>query len=73
MAMDYWRISQVGGAGGSYIIKVAWYWSNLWKDCYTESTSVTHCSDYGVVWNVICKFETSEIKPYLKTCYCSAV
>ncbi|XP_037542095.1 claudin-10 [Nematolebias whitei] len=53
MAMDNWRISQVGGEGGSYIIKVAWYWSNLWKDCYTESTAVTHCRDYTVIWNVV--------------------
>ncbi|KAM4731177.1 claudin-10-like [Anableps anableps] len=52
MAMDYWRISQIGGQGGSFIIKVAWYWSNLWKDCFTDSTAVTNCRDYGVLWSV---------------------
>ncbi|XP_072300706.1 claudin 10-like 2 [Eucyclogobius newberryi] len=52
MAMDYWRISQLGGQGGSNIIKVAWYWSNLWKDCYTDSTAVTNCRDYPVLWSV---------------------
>lgn len=52
MAMDYWRIVQIGGQGGSYIIKVAWYWSNLWKDCYTDSTAVSNCRDYPVLWSV---------------------
>ncbi|XP_018529076.1 claudin-10 [Lates calcarifer] len=52
MAMDYWRISQLGGQGGSFIIKVAWYWSNLWKDCFTDSTAVTNCRDFGVLWAV---------------------
>ena len=52
MAMDFWRISQIGGQGGSWIIKVAWYWSNLWKDCYTDSTAVTNCRDYPVLWSV---------------------
>ncbi|XP_034417829.1 claudin-10 [Cyclopterus lumpus] len=52
MAMDYWRISQLGGQGGSYIIKVAWYWSNLWKDCFTDSTAVTNCRDFPVLWTV---------------------
>ncbi|XP_028290987.1 claudin 10-like 2 [Gouania willdenowi] len=52
MAMDYWRISQIGGQGGSYIIKVAWYWSNLWKDCFTDSTAVTNCRDFPVLWSV---------------------
>ncbi|KAM8749833.1 claudin-10-like [Acanthopagrus schlegelii] len=52
MAMDFWRISQIGGQGGSFIIKVAWYWSNLWKDCFTDSTAVTNCRDFGVLWAV---------------------
>lgn len=52
MAMDNWRISQIGGQGGSNIIKVAWYWSNLWKDCYTDSTAVTNCRDFPVLWSV---------------------
>uniref|UniRef100_A0A3P8P2C2 Claudin n=1 Tax=Astatotilapia calliptera TaxID=8154 RepID=A0A3P8P2C2_ASTCA len=52
MAMDYWRITKLGGQGGSYIIKVAWYWSNLWSDCYTDSAAVTNCREYPVLWNV---------------------
>ncbi|KAM3607498.1 uncharacterized protein V6R79_008844 [Siganus canaliculatus] len=52
MAMDFWRISQLGGQGGSFIIKVAWYWSNLWKDCFTDSTAVTNCRDFPVLWSV---------------------
>ncbi|CAL8268146.1 unnamed protein product [Lota lota] len=52
MAMDFWRISQIGGQGGSFVIKVAWSWSNLWKDCYTDSTAVTNCRDYPVLWSV---------------------
>lgn len=55
MAMDYWRITQIGGQGGSFIIKVAWYWSNLWKDCFTDSTAVTNCRDFPVLWAVTCK------------------
>lgn len=52
IAMDYWRITQLGGQGGSFIIKVAWYWSNLWKDCFTDSTAVTNCRDFPVLWAV---------------------
>uniref|UniRef100_A0A665TEP5 Claudin n=1 Tax=Echeneis naucrates TaxID=173247 RepID=A0A665TEP5_ECHNA len=52
MAMDYWRITQLGGQGGSFIIRVAWYWSNLWKDCFTDSTAVTNCRDFPVLWSV---------------------
>uniref|UniRef100_A0A3P8V2U9 Claudin n=1 Tax=Cynoglossus semilaevis TaxID=244447 RepID=A0A3P8V2U9_CYNSE len=52
MAMDYWRITQIGGQAGSYIIKVAWYWSNLWKDCFTDSTAVSNCRDFAVLWSV---------------------
>ncbi|XP_054642543.1 claudin-10 isoform X1 [Dunckerocampus dactyliophorus] len=52
MAMDFWRITQIGGQGGSFIIKVAWYWSNLWKDCFTDSTAVTNCRDFPVLWSV---------------------
>uniref|UniRef100_A0A3Q3G118 Claudin-10-like n=1 Tax=Labrus bergylta TaxID=56723 RepID=A0A3Q3G118_9LABR len=52
MAMDFWRITQRGGQGGSFIIKVAWYWSNLWKDCFTDSTAVTNCRDFPVLWSV---------------------
>ncbi|XP_018599181.1 claudin-10-like [Scleropages formosus] len=50
MAMNNWRISQIGGLGGQYVIKVGWYWSNLWKDCFVDSTDVTNCRNYGVLW-----------------------
>ncbi|KAG9335555.1 hypothetical protein JZ751_004458 [Albula glossodonta] len=52
MAMDYWRVSQLPGQGGSFIIKVAWYWSNLWKDCFIDSTAVVNCRDFPVLWSV---------------------
>uniref|UniRef100_A0A3Q0SML7 Claudin n=1 Tax=Amphilophus citrinellus TaxID=61819 RepID=A0A3Q0SML7_AMPCI len=52
LAMDYWRVSRIGGQGGSFIIKVAWYWSNLWNDCFTDSTAVTNCREYPVLWNI---------------------
>ncbi|XP_062312657.1 claudin 10-like 2 [Osmerus eperlanus] len=52
MAMDYWRVSQVGGTGGSFIIKVAWFWSNLWKDCFTDSSGISNCRDFPVLWSV---------------------
>ncbi|XP_030643406.1 claudin-10-like [Chanos chanos] len=52
MAMDYWRIVSIGGQGGSWIIKAAWYWSNLWRDCFTDTTAVTNCRDYDVLWSV---------------------
>lgn len=57
MAMDYWRITQIGGQAGSYIIKVAWYWSNLWKDCFTDSTAVSNCRDFAVLWSVTRKLK----------------
>lgn len=52
MAMDYWRITQLGGQAGSFVIKVAWYWSNLWKDCFTDSTATSNCRDFPVLWTV---------------------
>lgn len=52
LAMEHWRITQMGGTGGSYILKVAWYWSSLWQDCYTDSTSITNCKDFPVLWSV---------------------
>ncbi|XP_062861755.1 claudin 10-like 2 [Trichomycterus rosablanca] len=52
MAMDYWRVSYIGGQGGSWIIKAAWYWSTLWRDCYIDSTSVANCRDYDTLWIV---------------------
>uniref|UniRef100_A0A8C8DDY7 Claudin 10e n=1 Tax=Oryzias sinensis TaxID=183150 RepID=A0A8C8DDY7_9TELE len=52
MAMEGWKISAIGGKGGSAIIKVAWYWSSLWRSCFTDSTAVFNCRDFGVLWSV---------------------
>ncbi|XP_061083169.1 claudin-10-like [Conger conger] len=52
MAMEYWKITTIGGLGGSNIIKVAWYWSSLWRACFTDSTAVTNCIDFPVLWSV---------------------
>ncbi|XP_035250172.1 claudin-10 [Anguilla anguilla] len=52
MAMEYWKITAIGGLGGSNIIKVAWYWSSLWRACFTDSTAVTNCIDFPVLWSV---------------------
>ncbi|KAM6945839.1 claudin-10-like [Aplochiton taeniatus] len=52
MAMEGWKISSIGGMGGSAIIKVAWYWSSLWRACFTDSTSVSNCYDFPVFWSV---------------------
>ncbi|CAG04948.1 unnamed protein product [Tetraodon nigroviridis] len=50
MAMEGWKISAIGGMGGSSIIKVAWYWSSLWRSCFTDSTAVSNCYDFPVLW-----------------------
>lgn len=52
MAMEGWKINSIGGMAGSSIIKVAWYWSSLWRSCYTDSTAVTNCYDFPVLWSV---------------------
>ncbi|XP_071380486.1 claudin-10-like [Centroberyx affinis] len=52
LAMDHWRVAQLGGEGGSSVVTAAWYWSNLWKDCYEDSTTVVNCVDFGVLWAV---------------------
>ncbi|XP_018527132.1 claudin-10 [Lates calcarifer] len=52
MAMEGWKISSIGGQGGSSIITVAWYWSSLWRSCFTDSTAVTNCYDFPVLWSV---------------------
>ncbi|KTG36570.1 hypothetical protein cypCar_00028908 [Cyprinus carpio] len=52
LAMDYWRVFYVGGKGGSWMIKGTWYWSNLWKDCVVDTSSVTNCRDYDALWAV---------------------
>ncbi|XP_014327619.1 claudin-10-like [Xiphophorus maculatus] len=52
MAMEGWKIASVGGMGGSAIIKVAWHWSSLWRKCFTDSTAVSNCHDFPVLWSV---------------------
>ncbi|XP_061564690.1 claudin-10-like [Cololabis saira] len=52
MAMEGWKISSMGGMGGSSIIKVAWYWASLWRACFTDSTAVSNCYDFPVLWSV---------------------
>ncbi|XP_046887077.1 claudin-10 isoform X2 [Hypomesus transpacificus] len=52
MAMEGWKIASIGGMGGSSVIKVAWYWSSLWRSCFTDSTSVSNCYDFPVLWSV---------------------
>lgn len=52
LAMEGWKIASIGGMGGTAIIRVAWYWSNLWKSCFTDSTAVTNCHDFPVLWSV---------------------
>ncbi|XP_047210768.1 claudin-10 [Girardinichthys multiradiatus] len=52
MAMEGWKIASVGGMGGSAIIKVAWHWSSLWRKCFTDSTAVTNCHNFPVLWSV---------------------
>ncbi|KAJ3583652.1 hypothetical protein NHX12_016204 [Muraenolepis orangiensis] len=52
IAMEGWKVTSIGGMGGSSIIKVAWYWSSLWRACFTDSTAVTNCYDFPVLWSV---------------------
>ncbi|NP_001191200.1 claudin 10-like 2 [Danio rerio] len=52
LAMDYWRILYVGGKGGNWMVKASWYWSNLWKDCVTDMSSISDCRDYDALWAV---------------------
>ncbi|XP_018527134.1 claudin-10 [Lates calcarifer] len=52
LAMDHWRVAQLGGQAGSSVVVTAWYWSDLWKDCYEDSTAVVNCVDFRVLWMV---------------------
>ncbi|XP_035533370.1 claudin-10 [Morone saxatilis] len=52
MAMEGWKITSIGGMGGSSVIKVAWYWSSLWRSCFTDSTAVSNCYDFPMLWSV---------------------
>lgn len=49
MAMEGWKISSIGGQGGSSIISVGWYWSSLWRACFTDSSSTSNCYDFPVL------------------------
>ncbi|XP_034533810.1 claudin-10-like [Notolabrus celidotus] len=52
LAMNHWRVAQLGGQGGSSVVTASWFWSDLWKDCYEDSTGVVNCVDFGVLWSV---------------------
>ncbi|XP_018621684.1 claudin-10-like, partial [Scleropages formosus] len=40
---DYWKVSSNDGT----IISTISFWSNLWKTCTIDSTSVTSCNDFS--------------------------
>ncbi|KAL7866224.1 hypothetical protein SRHO_G00114710 [Serrasalmus rhombeus] len=65
LAMNYWRFTYIGGQGGYWVIKAAWYWTTLWRDCYTDTTAVDNCRDYDVLW-VINPRNTAE-RGYIQT------
>ncbi|XP_043098504.1 claudin-10 [Puntigrus tetrazona] len=52
MAMEGWKVSTIGGQGGNSVIKVGWYWSSLWRACFTDSASTSNCYDFPVLWSV---------------------
>ncbi|XP_051562510.1 claudin-10 [Myxocyprinus asiaticus] len=52
MAMEGWKVTSIGGQGGSAIIKVAWYWSSLWRACLTDSATTSNCYNFPVLWSV---------------------
>nr|XP_055069546.1 claudin-10 [Misgurnus anguillicaudatus] len=52
IAMEGWKVASVGGQGGSSIITVGWYWSSLWRACYTDSAATSNCYDFPVLWAV---------------------
>ncbi|XP_074482999.1 claudin-10-like [Sebastes fasciatus] len=52
LAMDYWRVAQLGGQGGSSVVETARYWSDLWRDCHEDSTLVVNCVGFWVLWTV---------------------
>ncbi|XP_052414036.1 claudin-10 [Carassius gibelio] len=52
MAMEGWKISSIGGQGGSSVITVGWYWSSLWRACFTNSAATSNCYDFPVLWSV---------------------
>lgn len=66
MAMEGWKITSIGGQGGSAVIKVGWYWSSLWRACFTDSSSTSNCYDFPVLWSV----EGTEIEKVFE-CTCT--
>ncbi|XP_051568218.1 claudin-10-like [Myxocyprinus asiaticus] len=52
MAMEGWKVTSIGGQGGNAIIRAAWYWSSLWRACFTDSTNTSNCYDFPVLWSV---------------------
>ncbi|KAI2663264.1 Claudin-10 [Labeo rohita] len=75
MAMEGWKITSIGGQGGSAVIKVGWYWSSLWRACFTDSSSTSNCYDFPVLWSVEVLWEwnalTLEEKTKRRTDPCS--
>ncbi|TRY91662.1 hypothetical protein DNTS_003329 [Danionella cerebrum] len=50
LALEGWRSVYVGGKGGNWMIKGSWYWSSLWRDCVTDTSSVTNCVELEALW-----------------------
>uniref|UniRef100_A0A8C7R0T9 Claudin n=1 Tax=Oncorhynchus mykiss TaxID=8022 RepID=A0A8C7R0T9_ONCMY len=56
MEIEYWTWSEVG----SVVLTTSNYFSNLWKDCVSDSTEVSDCKEYpsmlglpGMFWSAI--------------------
>ncbi|XP_073330032.1 claudin-10-like [Pagrus major] len=43
LPLEYWRVYSLAG---TVIITTPLYFSNLWKDCVTDSTGVSDCKDF---------------------------
>ncbi|KAG7251746.1 hypothetical protein CRUP_015971 [Coryphaenoides rupestris] len=52
MAMEGWKVTSIGGMGGSSIIKVACTGPACGGPVSTDSTAVTNCYDFPVLWSV---------------------
>lgn len=39
---EYWTFSEVG----SIVLTTSNYYSNLWRDCISDTTGVSDCKDY---------------------------
>uniref|UniRef100_A0A8L0DPH6 Claudin n=1 Tax=Oncorhynchus mykiss TaxID=8022 RepID=A0A8L0DPH6_ONCMY len=56
LGIEYWTWSEVG----SVVLTTSNYFSNLWKDCVSDSTEVSDCKEYpsmlglpGMFWSAI--------------------